>query len=242
MRDQGAPRSRAADLCLGLGGVLLLAYALPLFAPPAALPVALPPPGATAMARMFPHVPAWWMTARLVALLIGAVLVAAVTKRSVLPVRRPGRGPAARGGEPRFATAALAAAVRACRLPALDRAASAARSAALRRLAGGARWPPRARGSPPAPAGRAAGSRWMVGAVLVLIIGWAIMRLWIGWHSPRAANVVDMWRTFAALVRMTTARENLLSNSIDPEIPGVNSTPLFFQGLPILQMLSHAPA
>jgi hypothetical protein len=77
--------------------------------------------------------------------------------------------------------------------------------------------------------------------VALLIALWVVTRLWIGWHSPRVANVVDMWRTFAGLVRMTAEHQNLLSNSIDPEIPGVNSTPLFFQGLPLLQVLSQAP-
>ena len=221
MRDQGTRSSRAADLCLGVGGVLLLAYALPLFAPPAALPVALPPPDATVMARMFPHVPAWWMTARLVALLIGAVLVAAVTKRSVLPrywhrsrLAQHGATAAVRHGRPGGGRPA-------CWLSALDRAASAGRSAALRRLAGGARGPARLGARR-----RAAGwpGRWQPlggrGSAACSSSFGRSLRLWIAWHSPRVANVVDMWRTFAALVRMTTAHENLLSNSIDPEIPG----------------------
>src|SRR5260221_8148738 len=112
MRDQGERRSRAADLCLGVGGVFLLAYALPLFVPPAALPVALPPPGTAAMARIFPHVPTWWMTARLVALLIGAVLVAAAATRAVLPGATPVPEPDTEGSsvDPWFAGAALVAA------------------------------------------------------------------------------------------------------------------------------------
>jgi hypothetical protein len=91
----------------------------------------------------------------------------------------------------------------------------------------------------PASGRRSQGAAW---AVAALIIVWATTRLWMSWHSPRLGNVVDMWRTFDALVRMTAGNENLLHNSIDPEIPGVNATPLFFQGLPLLQMLSYTPS
>lgn len=194
------------------------------------------------MARMFPHVPAWWMAARLIALLVGATLVAAATKRSGLP-RPPSLAPDAEGAalQPRFAIAALmAAAVHVGCLPWIARLPPLGQLLYVVWLAVPGGLLALGAGRRRRPAGEA-GSRWLIGAVLALIVGWAITRLWVAWHSPRAANVVDMWRTFAALVRMTTGHENLLSSSIDPEIPGVNSTPLFFQGLPLLQMLSHAP-
>jgi hypothetical protein len=222
MRDQGERRSRAADLCLGVGAVFLLAYALPLFAPPSALPVALPPPGTTAMARMFPHVPAWWMTARLIALFIGALLVAAATTRSALPGATPVPEPDTEGSsvDPWFAGAALVAALMhvGC-LPWIAQLPPIGQLLYVVWLAvpGGllVLGVHRHRRS-----ADAAGRRWM--GVALLIAFWVITRLWIGWHSPRVANVVDMWRTFAGLVHMTAAHQNLLSNSIDPEIPGVN--------------------
>jgi len=65
----------------GLG--LLLAYALPLHAPPAGQALLLQVPGAPLVERLFPGVPAVWIVARLSCLLLGATLLAASLRRWV---------------------------------------------------------------------------------------------------------------------------------------------------------------
>jgi hypothetical protein len=50
-----------------------------------------------------------------------------------------------------------------------------------------------------------------------------------------------MWRTFGYLTRFSQSGGNFLTDSMDPELPGVTAVPLFFQGLPLLHLLGMTP-
>ncbi|HYC57901.1 MAG TPA: hypothetical protein VEL28_23445, partial [Candidatus Binatia bacterium] len=75
-----APIGRAGALAIGI--VLLLAYALPLYAPPQPVLTVLVTPWTPWMHRLFPGVPSWWILVRLGCLLAGAALMAWSMPRS----------------------------------------------------------------------------------------------------------------------------------------------------------------
>src|SRR6185503_4568072 len=71
--------------------------------------------------------------------------------------------------------------------------------------------------------------------------GWLAMRLAVSWHSPRAADIVDMWRMFAGFTQMVERGGNFLTESVGRQLPGVNAVPFFMVGLPILQAAGTPP-
>jgi len=92
--------------------------------------------------------------------------------------------------------------------------------------------------------------RWRgaAGVVGVVLGAWAVLRLFASWHSPVAADSVDMFRTLGGLVRLATTGADFMTESMgvtegvgDIEVRGVNAVQLFFCGLPILRLLSHSP-
>ncbi len=226
-----------------LGLVFILVYALPLFWPP--LTPAIPVSAAlNPVARLFPQVPAWWTLGRLVALALGVTLIASATPTPVLGARLL-HAPAARPWTRpwvRYA-ALLAAAMHAAgllRLSVLPPVAQTLYMLWFLVPAGLLAW-----GSAPAALDtrsrdmRLRSTAWPVGVIIVV---WFALRLAASWHAPRAADIVDSWRTFGGLVQLASSQRNFLTASMDPELPGVNATPLFFQGLPLLQMTAHAPS
>lgn len=221
---------------LGVGLAFVLGYALPLFAPP-------PTPFADVtlvrhdlLTRLFPEVPAWWILSRLAALVLGVGLVASAVPAAPIVVAAATTSAPHGTATGRWLALAAAVAHVACfpwigvlspwgqtlylvwlGVPALLLAATGAR----RRIDTGV---PR--------------GVWL--ALGAVVGGWITLRLAASAHSPRLADIVDMWRTFSGLGRLVTSGGNFLVDGIDPQLPGVNSTPIFFQGFSLLQIL-HRP-
>lgn len=229
---------RAGTLRLAAGLAFLLLYALPLFAPPAS-----PLADATLVrhdlvTRLFPEVPAWWVLGRLAALVLGAALVASVAPGAGigLTLARDAVSPGSRAGR----TVALLAAIAhvAC-VPFIGALSPVGQTLYLCWLAVPALVLV-ATGDTRASSGRAVPRAVWI-ALGGIVVAWIAVRTPIGTHSPRLADLVDMWRTFTGLSRLVAQHGNFLVDGIDPQLPGVNSTPLFFQGLPLLQILGRAP-
>lgn len=225
------------------GLALLLLYAVPLFVPPSAQPLVTPAADASLLARVFPNVPHWWMVGRLIALLTGALLLASLAPAPVVSLP-PIMPDACRWTRPWVRPVAwLAAALQVACLPWLSRLPPigqdvfmiwfAVPGALLAwgsvRTAGGTR-PVRK---------EARSTMWFVAAIIVF---WCVCRVPVSWHSPRAADGVDMWRTFGRLVQIAATKANFLTESMDPQLPGVTCLELFFHGLPLLEIASHAPS
>ena len=227
----------------------MLAYALPLLSPPSAAESAAS--GAGVAGRLFPGVPAWWVVGRISCLFAGAALLAWTAPQ---PRARAIRGaPSDLRREVSLTAVVLAFGVAlahsVCSLwvahlpmPAQTLyfvllGVPAAILAFAERLA---------RSAPTFPAGSSGRSTFALSptawSVAVLVVAWAVARMVDSLHSPRAADVVDMWRTFGYLARFATQGGNFLNDTIDPEIPGVTATPLFFQGLPLLRLMGQAPS
>ena len=235
------PHPAEAHLVVGLACILL--YALPLFVPPQTPAIVAPSANANFIARLFPHVPTWWVVGRLIALLLGAILVAAATSKATIDAPSPHPPAARRWTRPWMQYAALLAAAMhaACLryLAALPPAAQTLYMIWFLVPAGLLAW-----GCAPASSDTRSDQGGLRGAwrpVGVIIVIWLVFRLVVSWHSPRAADIVDSWRTFGGLVRLATTKRNFLTESMDPQLPGVNATPLFFQGLPLLEMTSNPP-
>jgi hypothetical protein len=79
---------------------------------------------------------------------------------------------------------------------------------------------------------------WWVAAVIAF---WLVCRITISWHSPRAADVVDTWRPFGGFVHLVSSHGNFLTDSMDPDLPGLSSILLFFQGFSYFQFSSLLP-
>src|SRR5262249_27577304 len=218
-----------------MGLVFILVYALPLFMPPPGRPFVAPTDDASLFTRIFPYCPAYWAAARLVPRFGGAALIASIVKHPVVrPLRRLAPDVASprevhRSTPPPLQYAALlAAAAQAACIPWVSRLPPVCQSLYMvwlfvpsLLLAWGVRRP--AAGSPSAqPAWQ-----WTVRVVGALIAFWLVTRLFISWHSARAADVVDMWRMFAGLSLMVQRGGNFLVESVGPELPGVNAVPFF---------------
>ena len=233
-----------------IGLTLLLAYALPLFIPPPARPFVAPTHDANLIARIFPDVPVWWVVARLLALFAGAAVISSIVHEPPPQAWRRLEAEHAGIGERRLIpgiraqyAALLAAAGHAAAVHWVSRLPAVGQSLYLLWL--GVPSLLLAWGTPRA-AADSTGSRrsirrtgWLVGA---LVVGWLTTRLLVSWHSPRTADVVDMWRAFAGLTQMAQRGGNFLVQSVGVELPGVNSVPFFLQGLPALQLASLPPS
>jgi uncharacterized protein YjbI with pentapeptide repeats len=230
-------RSRWLDLA---GCVLVLAYALPLLAPPATSTAAV---GTGFFARLFPGVPAWWVVTRLACLALGVTFLARGAARPAFTTtRRDASGLSDVSGissRAAQAVALLIAGVHALSSFWVAQFSTAGQTAYFLALA----LPAvvlAAGGRAHARAGRSHldATAWMV---VGLATAWMLLRLTDAWHSPRAADAVDMWRTFGYLARFTQSGGNFLTDSMDPELPGITAVPLFFQGLSLLRALEITP-
>lgn len=224
-RALGRPRFAGVALALAV------AYAAPLFAPPATPALGVPtPPDAWLLTRIFPGVPAWWVGLRLAALATAAVLLA----------WRP--WPASASERP--ATAVSPAA------PMLGWIAVglAALHLALAPFAGGLgpggqlgylallavpaavlAWGEGFFRAPSAAAWRAA----LPTAVVIAV--WVAGRLVTDLGSPRAADVIDGWRGFLDTARAVHDRQNVLTELYDPKLPGVSGILFVLHGVPFFQ-------
>jgi uncharacterized protein YjbI with pentapeptide repeats len=235
----------AATTAVGLA--LLLAYALPLFFPPQAVPITPPRPEESLAARMFPGVPPWWVGLRLVALAAGAVLIGLgptgaplclrLTEQRDLRPRIPVERHWARGA---FIAALLLAIV----APWVGRLSAGVQMAYLLLLScvplllalGGSA----SRGELRPEARRPREAGWKATAAIIAL--WLVWRGADAWHSVRSADAVDTWRTFSALLRLSADDGGFLAGTIDPELPGVGAIQLFLQGLPVFQFAGIAPS
>ncbi len=240
---------RAPDLRLVIGLILLLAYALPLFVPPPARPFLATTHDASLIARIFPDVPVWWVVLRLLALLAGAALISSIAPKPPTLGRRrleselAGSQRTLMPGMRTQYAALLAAAGHAASVHWVSPLPAAGQSLYMLWLGvpslllawGTSRTLPNLMHERRS----LLRIRWVVGA---LIACWLTTRLGVSWHSPRTADVVDMWRAFAGLTQMAKRGGNFLVESVGLELPGVNSVPFFLQGLPALQLASIAPS
>ncbi len=210
-----------------LAALLLLAFALPLFAPPA--PVRVLAADASFLARLYPGVPPLWVAGRLVALALGALLLSGVPVADRQPFRAAATGPRTGKGALRWLAlgVALAHAVSALWVTRLGAAGQAAFVLMLGVPALLLAWPLR---TPVPPPRRAA-----LVPVATLILLWTVWRLIGDLYSPRAADVIDTWRVLSDIETYLAQGKNFLVDGLDPDLPGVPATPLFFQGLPLFQ-------
>lgn len=205
-------RAGAAVIVLLLG-----AYGLPLFFPPAAVPSAPPVPDTPFVQRLFPGVPSWWVLSRLLCLL-GAALAAAVAMRGVVFAGLRGISTA----EWRVAPAFLYAAggIAALQVLAACWARSFTRPLQLLYVAAfglpalviwlGEREGGRAHGEASGEAYRF--SRRSVCAVAGMMVLWAAWRVPATWRSFRGADFVDANPAYERLVEAAHGGMNLVSS------------------------------
>lgn len=226
-------RSRGGALRVGVACALAVAYAAPLFVPPATPALGLPtPPDAWLLARIFPGVPAWWVGARLAALAAAAVLLGwrawPASAAAVASSDRPTMvaSPAFRWVAVGLAAAHLALAPFAAGLGPYGQlgylALLAVPAAVLAWSEGLVR-------SPTSMAWRA------VVPTAIVIAVWIGMRLVTDLGSPRAADVVDGWRGFLDTARAVQDRQNVLTDLYDPKLPGVSGILFVLHGVPFFQ-------
>ena len=225
-----------------IGWILLAAYAVPLFFPPAAVPLLPPAEDASWVERIFPAVPPWWVLTRLICLAVGlAALWPSLVVENEENVfanlsAQPSRPPATETGIPLTATliAALSTLVTiffAGDLGPLGQTLFVASLAlpALLTYVGNR--------------GQALG----LGIVskphaLHLALGvaavWVIVRFAIGLHSHRTANPVDMWLSFRWL-------NDAINDGVNPLLasgqPGINNMYMVLVGGPFLVAGDIAP-
>lgn len=242
-------RQDRVGLRAGIGLLLLLAYVLPIYVPPP--PVAYTPATVDTpmVTRLFPQVPAWWVMGRLLAVLLGAWLVTGNGKHGLLRLPRWRTAPAGYIEPWTLRAAFVAALTHVCLLPFARELPYAIKSlyvlwifvptAIL--IAGNLA--SRQHRRPRSPIWRRT-----AGLTAGLLTTWIVVRLIASWHSPVAADSVDMFRTLGGLVRLATTGADFMTESMgikegvgDIEVRGVNAVQLFFCGLPLLRLLSHSP-
>lgn len=238
-RAQGPPKTVRDRAVIVSAVVLLAAYVLPLFSPPSphSLPFR-PELDEGVFDRIYAHVGGVWMTSRLLALFFGALLLAygarATFAQRPIVSSTPDTVPAS------WATgiALLAALAHVGSLPWIGNLGPTGQNAYLlwlfvpaAILAAGSLRTPR--------------QRLLERSDLVMTMGvvvvWFAVRLGVSWRSPRAADLVDMWRTFPGLVRAAMGEANILTQSLGRELVGINASPHFMQGLPVFQTLGLEP-
>jgi hypothetical protein len=226
--------SRYRQWSAAVGVLMLLVYVLPLFAPPAATSPVPPTLETEFWARVFPGVPMWWVTGRLLCLVVGSVLVALSTGRRVpltldAPVgargtdSAPAARPRAEGLALLLAGAQAALGFFASQFSRRAETVYFAFLAVPAAVVAGAEWP-RLR-----PLLRRWRWRWMW--LLIIPLSWLAICLPMAWRSPRAANVVDMWVLIERLQRVVRGEQRILSDSAQP---GHTNAYMMLEGVPAL--------
>jgi hypothetical protein len=208
--------------------VLLAGYALPLLDPPSALPPTPPAPDAGLLARVFPGVPEWWVSLRLLCLFVGAGLAAAAAR----PLELIGlMDPVPAGGVTRVSRTVLWAAtalagiqlVTASFVTRFTRVMQLAYVAALALPALVTLFGSRNAASP-----RRVPGAWRSTAACALIVAlWIGVRLPVGLHNPRSADPVDTWMGWDYLEHAADGQFNILTTGF---LPGVTALHLVLQG------------
>lgn len=227
------PTHSAATRLTGAAGLLLLAvYALPLLSPPDLAPH----DASGALARIFPGVAGGWVAVRLVAVAVGAGLLAAVAPLGTTAaggafVSAQATRSARRSAD--WIAIALGAAVLAVSpfVAKLSRAGEALFLVGL--------FAPALVISATAGPQRPARPRMPWLAVGSLVACWAALRLPLSLHSPRAADLVDTWLGFEFL---DAAGKTSLSLVGDGFLPGMSALYLHLQGAALLGSRVSFPA
>jgi hypothetical protein len=224
-------RPRGGALRVGVACALAVAYAAPLFVPPATPALGVPtPPDAWLLTRIFPGVPAWWVGLRLAALVAAAVLLA---WRPWPAPASEGRAAAVAGAPPTLRWIAVAiAALHLALAPFAAGLGPAGQVGYLAVLAVPAlvlAWGEGLLRAPSATAWRA------VLPTAAVIAVWIAGRLVTDLGSPRAADVVDGWRGFLDTARAFQERQNVLTELYDPKLPGVSGILFVLHGVPFFQ-------
>ncbi len=217
---------------MGLAGVGLLAYALPLLHPPGPVMLERLPEGAGLLARLYPGIPTGWVAARLGGLLAAALLAAscaAAVRRAArvgepdLVAARPGPArPLRAGALPAAAALALLHAACAPFVDGLGRGAQLAYVAAFALpaavLALGTKGGADRREAPPR----------RVGPILAFAVPIAV---WLAWRgadargSLRPAHAVDTWFGMQMLESAAAGELNLVSGGLLPGITALHLLP-----------------
>lgn len=215
-------------------------FALPVWLPPPAEPHSPATAATSLIGRLFPDVPAAWILIRLGALIGGAILLSAAAKSTV-----PFRSDPSTAAPPTRTAVALAlvtAALHALTVPIAGMLGPAGQTLFMAGLI-----LPAAillYGQQTAPgAPRKERNRCFFPTLLLVTVAWSTGRMLLSRHSPRAADPVDMWFTFAGLEQLYRAGGNVLVDPLEPEaLPGIPATPLFFQGATLLQLAGVEPS
>lgn len=214
---------------VAIGGVvLLLAYALPLLAPPPPRMPAAALSGADLWERIFPGVPASWVILRLYLVLLGALLLVTALGRGLalsLDTERP--SPHLEAAMWSRILAGFATAVvlyYAPGVPGFDRHGEALWFYSI--------------GLPALLLASGEGVGWYrqlrphlrsIGGLMVLPGLWLAFSIASAWRSPRAASIVDMWIMIDRLRDVVTGAKKALSDSATP---GHSNAYMMLEGLP----------
>lgn len=205
--------ARRSTVRLAVAALFFAGYALPLFWPPAAAPLASHAADASLLTRLFPTVPPWWAAFRLTCLAIAAALGAAATRSRSIPWRVPESGQPteppvlALNAALAIALVIAAAAFRADTWSRLGQSLflTASLGAPLLVAWTGSRGSPRTFRSPAV-------------APLALLLVWLMMRVPAALRSPRCADPIDLWTTFAWLADAVGDGRNLLTHASQPGV------------------------
>ncbi|HYD47248.1 MAG TPA: hypothetical protein VEB21_02810, partial [Terriglobales bacterium] len=219
---------RQCSLRVWLALALFLVYAAPLFFPPPATPLTMPPWSAGLMERLFPGLPPWWVGGRLICLLAAAIIAISVPRRSLGWFESFAAGATASGSAwtlPQRSPLTVAAAVIvALQLVAsllakhLPRPAqvlfilSLAAPAMLLFLAAWREAPHSATQNQPVE--RRIG--WAIAAMIVLTVTW---RLATAWSSPLVASITDATLFLTTIEAMLDEHANLLITRMHGTVP-----------------------
>jgi hypothetical protein len=224
------PRSRWLAALVGVA--LLAAWALPLFAPPAAQPLVPPPGDASLLERLFPGVPPAWVLLRLAALAAGAVLLAATAPMAPVIALAPPAPPAPVRTSFALAALALAGALALVSGFGASRLSRPGQPLFLALLLGPAlllALGARRRGPPQAAMPRRRRPELLAAAGVTAL--WAATRLPLAWRSPRSASLTDLWQGFGWLVDAAAYGRNVL---VETGQPGVAKSWMLLVGISLM--------
>ncbi|HZR82743.1 MAG TPA: tetratricopeptide repeat protein [Candidatus Binatia bacterium] len=223
-------------------------YVVPLYVPPGPRPSPRVGLEVALWTRLFPHVPGWWIAARLIALGLGAMLLAwAGSTRTPFASARPARpdAPAAPVrpslGVRRLEWSAFASGLALCGASLWNHEASrwfeiaviSAIAVPLGLLRVADAWDG---ATAPRRAERRERAAWI--PVALVVIGWVVLRVLLAHHDPRAADVVDGWKNFTFFRDAANATGAVSSQASEV---GVSNAYLLLLGLPFVGPGKLAP-
>lgn len=223
----GDTRSRTVKLVLG--AALFAVYALPLFWPPATVPWSA---DAGLLGRLYPSVPAAWSGLRLLALAGALVLLGTAPVHGPFLASVTCAASVARGGLRFLALGVAVAQVAAA--PFASRLGAGGQLAYLVALA----LPPLLLALPSGPRAPATATTWREWAAPLAVVGaWLALCLVRDVGSPRTMDAVDGWRAVVGIEALVARGGNVLTDLLDPDLPGLGAHPMAFLGVPAFHVL-----